>query len=192
MPNVMGCPIPIAEQAILDSADELCRESRILRETIQIDLIPGQADYALTPATVGAFSVEALFARIGTKDPLEPITPDLANGLADLATDPVYIEQVDSETLRLHPAPRTAETMTVTLVLSVESTSTTVPSILDRWRDGVVAGALARLFVINGQPWSNPQMAAAKRQVFDSALNGATAQATLGNMKAQLRVQAHP
>ena len=187
MPSVMGCPIPVAEMAILDSADELCRESRVLRESQDIPLVSGTTEYDLDPVTVGTFAVEVLFARIGISEPLEPVTPDLLNRLIMGTGEPEFIEQVSSDLVRLHPAPKTSEDMSVTMVLSVSPGSASIPSSLDRWRDGIVGGALHRLMSMPNQAWANPQLAVTFRQSFNNALNGATSQATLGNLKAALR-----
>ena len=192
MPSVMGCPIPIATMAILDSVDELCRESRVLREAQSIPVISGTDQYAITPVTAGAFAVEVLFARIDDADPLELITPDLLNRIVTTTSAPIYIEQVSSGMVRLHPEPSLPGSMALTVVLSVLSNATTVPAPLDRWRDGIVGGALARLMAMPNQPWANPQAATGYRQVFNQAVDSATTFATLGGARATLRVQPQP
>ena len=192
MPSVMGCPIPIATMAILDTVDELCRESRVLREAQSIPVIAGTDQYTITPVTAGAFAVEVLFARIDDAEPLELITPDLLNRIVTTTSDPIYIEQVSSGMVRLHPEPSLPGSMALTVVLSVLPAATTVPALLDRWRDGIVGGALARLMAMPNQPWANPQSATGYRQVFSQAVDSATTYATLGGARATLRVQPQP
>ena len=192
MPSVMGCPIPLAEMAIRDAADELCRESRVLREAQSIPVVSGSNEYEVDTSTDGTFAVEVAFARIGDDDPLELITPDLLNRIVTTTSAPRYIEQVSSSLVRLYPTPTLDGDLAITVVLSVLPSSASVPSALDRWRDGIVGGALARLMNMPGQPWSNPQMVAGYRGAFNLAVDSATTFATLGGAKATLRVQPHP
>ena len=73
-------------------------------------------------------------------------------------------------------------------VVLVPKTSGNLPAALDRWREGIVAGALFRLLKMPGHAWSNGQAAAENWQLYESEIRTAVAASVLPSGKRQLRV----
>lgn len=190
LPSVDACPAPIAEQAVRDAIDSFCRQSRIYRGVQTVALTSGDGTYTLTPPA-NAVVVETLYARIGD-DLLEPLIPELESRLLIGNGKPEYIKHTTPGDIEILPAPAETGSMSVTVIYSIDLTTTDFPSILDQWREEISFGAMARLMVMPNKPWSNPQMAAGYQTMFNAGARDAAAKATLGNRKATLRVQAHP
>ncbi len=191
LPSVDGCPSPIAERAVRDAIDDLCRDSRVFRESQSVPMVAGTDTYTITANTANSVLSEVIFSRIGD-GVLEPITPENRNRLVSGSGKPEYIEQLTNTDFRLTPAPLDTTPLDVTVVLTITDTATTIPDIFDRWKEGIASGALSKLMVMPNKPWSNPSLATFHAQIFNQAIGSASAFAVLGNRKAQLRVQAHP
>ena len=178
----------VVKDALQDTAEMFCRETRILRETIDVPIVAGTDTYTLYPNMSDAAVAETLFARIGD-DHIEPITPDIASRLIAGTGDPEFIEQTASNQIRLIPAPKADATLRVTVILTPSLTSASLPSALDQWREGIRHGAIARLVSIPDQPWSNAQTASTSSGLYAAAVRDAQTKSTLGNRKVTLRVQ---
>lgn len=188
MPYVQGCPYPLARQAIVEAADEFCRESRVLLERQEIAVAAGDAEITATPSVTGTELIDVEYIRVG-EALLECIEPQLLPEAAGGA--PAWYWR-DGARLHLHPAAKAASQAKLGLVLGVSGSATEIPAALDKWKDGIAAGALFRLTRAVGLPWANPAASQTWGGIFQQEIGRATAEATLGGGKRPLRTRCYP
>lgn len=166
LPEVVGCPDPTLRAAINAAAAEFCRES--LAWTVfsdPITLIDGVADYDLD-VPIGAYVHTVRDVWLGNRR----LTPKTMIGMQDTmpqwvtntASEPVYYNAaVDRGQIHVFPTPsNTAGALVLRMAYAPTLSATTLPDFLgQRYLDVVANGAKARLMLIPGQTWSNPELA---------------------------------
>jgi hypothetical protein len=138
-------------QSLLESAITFCRESLVVRDSLQVeDAIPG-ATIALTESTL-VKCVKRLRV-IDLTD--QPSNPDIA--------PPVLEAGIDFTVVSANHIAFTKSFGRAHIDFAVEPRRgvSEVPDMLaDDYLDVVAAGALNDLFMMPGKPWSEPQRAA--------------------------------
>lgn len=191
-----GIPEPVAIFALRDAAIEFCRSSGIITEVLPpITLVSGTAEYTykLLPASTSMQGIRVAEAWVNN-NPIRPITiSDLAaeNGnWTNLSGTPTNYFQPEEGVLRLFRIPNAAGTLTVRAVTAPRYSATEIHDTLGgQWWRAVVAGALAYLMNIPGEPFSNPEGAAANAAEFAKFIDEATLAAYKGNTKARVRTR---
>jgi len=182
LPYVSGCPNPIAEMAIRDSVDQFCRDTRVLQDYLEpMSVVAGQADVDVSPSIPGAVIHDVLFVRVG-----DTLLEQAEAHMLPEVTGIAYFYQTEQNTIRLHNPPKQDEVLTAGLVLTISPNTSNIPAKLDRWREGIAAGALMRLHG-DGATWSNPSSAAMCRAIYAQEMAKAKAESTLGQGKRPLR-----
>lgn len=183
LPEVHGCSDPLAEQAIRDVVIEFCARSRVwVHECDPADIDAGEAVYDIDLPS-GAALVQIHAVRVGDKD-LDPLAGFQLEG---------YSQRNDDE-LVLVPTPDAslADGLLVGLVVKPSRASTGFPGwINERYQDGIVSGAKARLMMKQGTAWYNPQQGAAYQIAFDTACANARGDAAGGLVDAPIRTTPH-
>lgn len=175
-----GCSYPLMEQALYDSAEMFCQRSRVLSEVNVINVTPGQATYSLDFG--GSTRVHDL-----DNVTLDGFRLDAYRRGADAEPGVVLWYEIIDDEITLIGTPANPGTLSIGVVL-VPKTSGNLPAALDRWREGIVAGALFRLLKMPGHAWSNGQAAAENWQLYESEIRTAVAASVLPSGKRQLRV----
>jgi len=202
LPEVNGCPEITAIQAIRDSVITFCEMTRIHQaDHDPINVIAKIADYDLETPVDGTRIVQVMNAWYqGSK--LQPAAPDevrdpsvynqhIGGVTVDYST-PKYFIQKDSDSISLLPIPdrtvTSAITMRVALVPLRNSTSC-ADFLFEQWVEPISAGAVAKLQVSSGKPYSNPQAAAVNQARFMQGVNAARQRAVRGYNRSSLSVQ---
>lgn len=175
-----GCSYPLMEQALYDSAEMFCQRSRVLSEVNVIQVTPGQATYSLDFG--GSTRVHDL-----DNVTLDGFRLDAYRRGADTEPGVVLWYEIIDDEITLIGTPANPGTLSIGVVL-VPKTSGNLPAALDRWREGIIAGALFRLLKMPGHAWSNGQAAAENWQLYESEIRTAVAASVLPSGKRQLRV----
>lgn len=179
--QVRRCPEPTLIQAYRDAARQFCLESRWLRRTLdpistdanvdRYDLVPGTADPMLE-----VISVRTIVATGG--DPLSswrlgPSDPTAWNPSVQAGAPQTYAYVPESQ-IDVFPVPDGSYTLTATVCCQPLFDAVELPDdLLRKWDRQLAAGALAYLYEIPGQAWSNPQMGRVNRITFQAAINNA-------------------
>lgn len=173
LPEVEGCPLPVATWAIRDAAIRFCAETEIWQEV--------QAPYSITNTPVlQAFVIVAPNARVAaiveaqiSGREIGVTTPESAdryffgwrNGLT--STRPEAIAQVQTDKFALIPQPTTSQTLILTVALQPTRNATDGPDLLlADYSDTIATKAKATLMLMSNQKWSNPALAAVYQQMF--------------------------
>jgi len=145
---VTGAPAPLVATAIVDATIQFCEETHVLQVVPDPQALrAGQDEYDIDPVYPGMTLSRVLKVWYG---------PDefFARG------HPLWWEEVDPKTLRIHPMPDESaarhEPLMMRLALKPERTATQLPDELARdWMDAVVGGAVMRLAMTPDQPYSS-------------------------------------
>lgn len=163
LPYVPGCPVLVFEHEIRRAAQVFLRASRAwtVNETPR-PVGAGQAEVSIAPSDPGQELVRLEAAWYDAR-PLRIITSDQLD--ADRSQDWISHTGAPSDVLqeipgavRLYPVPIEAATVGLRVRLSVapSDTATGLPDdIAARFREEMTAGALARLMLQPGKPWTN-------------------------------------
>lgn len=207
LPKVMlsapGVAEPVAADAIIEAAREFCERTRLWREefdcaadTNPIDIVPYDATPNANEITLLEDSEVFEFDETWCDDVL--LTQKDTAWLDDNVTlwrtttdtgTPAYITQLKTNTMMLVPGFETA-TVKAFLFLRPILGAVTLPDFLySQYRDAIAAGALAKLLVIPGQPFTNPDLAAYYQGKFGSKLDDLSSRKTRGQQRARIRLQ---
>ena len=182
-PECQGAPQFMIEKVVRDSAIEFCKRTGVyIPEAEEIILSAGVNDYDLTlPAGTELNYITDIFMN---KTRLKAVSySELLHTIGDgkERATPAYYSQRDNTTFYLAPIPAAAATIRVLCSLKPSATSTSIPDTIGKEnREAITSGALFRLQIMPNQPFSNPNMAASKKQLFDREVSKAVRQVKFG------------
>lgn len=202
LPHALGCSEPLAYQALREAAYEFCTRTNIVNQTFTVTSIAGQAEYDLDVPTQMQLA-RLLKVAWGTDRWLTisdrwDVDDALALRGAVNSYDPTEGDPVaawaepETSVFKVYPVPdREVDGMfTVTASYTPTDTATQLDDVLfNRWRTGVVAGALAYLQMMPGQPFTANTFAR-HRDRFETEIGRATAEARKGAAMTSTRVKA--
>lgn len=170
--EVIGCPDPLLNQAILMAAAQFCRESMSWTETQDpITLVNGVSDYDLD-APMGAYLLTVRDVWVGNRRLQAITTQEVTPG--ERSSEPSFYNLATSrESLSVFPTPAgvTGASLVVRACYFPAPNATSLPDFLGRnYLDAITSGAKARLMAVPAVPWSNPALGAYYRQIFDAAI----------------------
>ena len=194
LPNVLGCPEPLAQQALLDSAIEFCGRSLAVTTTLDaVTLTAGETSFAVaTPTDTTIAQVLNLWFDGRQIDP-HPYS-EATDAIAPTG-EPRYfygqdIDEVFNITLMPAPDRTVAGGVIVRAALKPTRAATTVHNILfERYAPAIVDGALAILMSINDQPFSNEQKAMVMGSSARAKANAARTDALYGRVQSSMSVK---
>lgn len=193
--DVAGCPLPIIDQEIVNTAVDFCKRTGVWRAWSEPQTVVANSDLYEIAIPAGAIVRQVEFISIGA---------DIIKTTSDLAisgTNPTWqtdtgksIQAVyDDETksVRIVPAPvNGGDTIRFLVSFVPKYDATTVPDILyERFAEGFSAGVKARLQV-KKQAWADPAAAQVNGAFFGDAIDDAIAFTTKQAMRAPLRSKA--
>ena len=191
-PETQGAPDFLIERAIRDSAIEFCKRTGVyIPEPESILIIAGLNEYEVTvPSGTEMNYITDIYAD---KTKLQPVSyNELLERLGDETErgTPKYYSQRDNSSFFIAPIPADADTFRVLYSLKPSSTSTSVPdSVGKEHRETIAQGALYRLQMMPGQPFSNPSSAGVNKQLFDKEVGRTVRQVKYGFSGGSLTVK---
>lgn len=158
--DVMGCPRAVMLDYIRRAAIEFCRETRILRKTLDpITIVAGTREYAIaTPTGTVMVTVIQDSGRIDGNYIAGPVD---INTLTDTATGPIDRWALTNDNrLVVWPTPTDAGTFLLDATLKPSRAADTCDDILlEDWSEGIEALAKYRLLRMPNKSWSEPNAA---------------------------------
>lgn len=180
--KIRRAPQPTLVHAYREAARKFCLESHWLRRQVIVDtLADGTQDYDLTLIE----SVDADLEIIAVEDPIKvtiadgseyPIRPSnqLVWVVQVAPTSPQTWAYVPESAIKVFPPPDAVYTMTLTVDVQPIVNAQSLPDdLLRKWDRALSSGALAYLYDIAGQPWTNPGLARIEAVKFQAAINNA-------------------
>jgi hypothetical protein len=195
--EVIGCPEPTINQALLLAAIEFCRETKSWTEIQEpITLVDDAFEYEMD-APSGALVQTVRDVWIGSRR-LTPVTvAGLQNVMPDWATmqasEPSYYNMAgELPLLRVYPVPMgtTGQALVVRATYVPKTNAATLPDFLgQRHMEGIASGAKARLMAMPGTPWSNPELAIYYRSLYDQSILNVRIEEAHDRVPGTIRVQ---
>lgn len=193
LPSVIGCPEPLAQQALLDSAIEFCGRSLAVTTTLDaVTLRAGNGSFEVeTPTGTTIAQVLNLWFD-GREIESSPYT-EATYGSTD-SGEPRYFYGQDIDevfNITLLPAPdRTVRSgVIVRAALKPTRSATTVHNILfERYAPAIVDGAMAILMSIPDQSYSNESKAQIMATRARFGANNARTDALHGRVQSSMSV----
>lgn len=182
--KVRKCPEPTLVQAYREAARQFCIESRWLRRTIELGALAGdsQVNVILDSAgdgdldVIGIRSVRAFSPANDDSDwAVTPGDPTLWQVNPRAAQPGRYAYQPEATILLAAPCDAAYTFKIVAQVAPNGSTETLPDDLLAKWSRMLDCGALAYLYEIPGQSWSNDGKARKEAVKFQAAINNAKA-----------------
>ena len=195
LPHLTADPSdPFTENAIKRAVIEFCAESWVwkhLPDPIDVTASEISCDIEMPPGAEVSMVMDA--ALSGT--PLEPKSIEWLNReVPRWRTEggkPLYYTQIDPEQIILAPMPSESITggLALTLALQPAQTANSFPKwIFSKYPYAITDGALAKLMLIPGKPWTDIANGSDRRARFDSAIANARVSSVRGLGRAPVRV----
>lgn len=181
--EAQGCPDFTIERAVRDSAIDFCRRTDIyVPEPEFITVIGGINEYAVSiPAGTELNHILDIFNDRSALTPVSYSRLLLSLGDETQQGTPKYYAQRDNTEFYLAPIPSANDSYRVLYSLKPTISSTGIPDTIGReHREAITHGALYRLQMMAGQPWSDPSAAGANKQLFDREVGRTVRQVKYG------------
>lgn len=189
--NATGVSDPVALDAIRDALDEFCRSTRLWRYEDEFTIAAAQGEALAPPYGAQVLDIERVNFNGRKLDPASTQWLDEhMESWRDLtATECArYFTQTEPNTIRL--VPLAAGTVKVWMTLTIGQDAEQVPDfIADQYREAIAHGALARLMMLPGKAYSNPNLAAVKAARFAEILDGLKTATIKGQQRAPVRTR---
>ncbi len=168
LPEVLDCPDPVVDHAIVAAAFDFCDQTGAWDEVqAPQTLVAGQADYTITaPTDAIALRVRDVVVGGFVMPPIDLTDTQSGSSLRG------YTSAISRGQIRLHPTPTVSgDALVVRAVYAPAMTAATLPDFLMQRHASVIsAGVKARLMFMPGVAWSNPGLGATYQQQFVSGI----------------------
>lgn len=194
LPNLAADPSdPVTENAIKRAVIEFCAGARVWQYLPDaLDVTAGELTVDLEPEQGADVGVVMHVALNGA--PLENKSIDWLDrnepGWRSTAGTPNYFTQVDTEQIILAPLPAASarKALVMTMALQPSHTATSFPAwIFSRYAYALADGAMSKLMLMPGKPWTDIPGGADRRTRFEQAISNARANAVGGLSRAATR-----
>lgn len=190
------CPEHVAEHAVKMTVIDFCNRTHWWKyKSDPIDLEADEKAYGIeVPNGTDPISVEAAWYN---NMPLSPLGFASKNRFQPIDLDarrsrPLAFTQNEDKEVILSPVPEKSETGVLVLLTAIRpkrSATGADGEMLERWFDGLVNGALARVYAIPNQPFTNADAALAREKFYREQATKARIDANKAMTSASLRVQ---
>lgn len=201
LPEVMleatGVPLPVAINAVRNACFDFCRRSLIWNEVQDAEAYSaGEPTYQLS-APNGAQVISVLSVNVDDRLVVFPYsTEEVSAARPNWQSHTGAIEgfvQPARDTVRFFSVPEGSGTFVPFVAYAPKRNAGTVDAVLyDTYLESIKYGALWKLKIMQGQPWSDPAGASYYERLFQSKTAEATIDRTRGNTRTVLRVAPRP
>ena len=179
---------PEIDNALIDAAQQFCRASRVIRQHAEpINTVPGAPSYEIETAVGGMEVCEVLSVEDGDGCFLVPSHKE-SHATQAQHGKPRKFWQTRLGALEVYPVPDISDVLHVTVALSPVNHAQTLSRFLfDRFREGIAAGVLSRLYL--NPAHGDASMASAYAGIFEKAISDAATLAEQSFVRARLRTK---
>lgn len=199
-------PLSLVVDLLRESSRDLFNRSHAWRETYDITLVNGQAEYDVLDSTItgipytiadAAFEVEVASWKCVMYNNQEVVhrTKDKIAAVGDATTQSRFWGYTNptGSTIRLMGTPTSVEdtqllTVTVALKPARERSMIWSDDMVDKYKDTIVSGALARLLKIPRMPWKDLALSAHYEALFREGCDDANNQGQTASSRRVVRI----
>lgn len=201
LPEVPGAAEMVVLNAVRNAVIEFCEKSLVVqRDHDPVTLIEGKVDYDLEPP--GGYLVVKVMKAWLENNPLDPLAPDLVreagvynrlfSSYQKANSTPRAYLQKDERTITVWSPPekKYPNGLTMRVALKPTRASTEVEDVVfEDYAEVIASGALSRLMMSAGKPYTNIEMAAVHKSLFQQGINVARSRALHGQVRSNLSVK---
>jgi len=200
LPYVMGCPQPLALQAVRDTCIDFAEQTLVISRTLDPIKTSAELDTYDLDAGIGA-TVQVVTQAWYDHDRLEVISADSPKARVEMynayfpaanttPAHPTALIENDDHTVTLNCRPSDHGTLVLRAALKPTRSSTSCDDVLfNDYAVTIGKGAVAYLMKIPNEPFSNPTLAASFDLPYIFATTQARIRANKGLGRANLQVQ---
>lgn len=182
-PEVQGCPDFLIERSVRDSAVDFCSRTDVyMVEPEDIIVVEGVSEYTVSLPT--GTELNHIIDIFDDKQALQPVSySELEQRLGNETERavPRFYAQRDNTEIYFAPVPDATKTLKVLFSVKPTATSTSIPDTIGREnREAITHGALYRLQMMSGQPFSNISAAQMNNQLFEKSVGRTARQVKYG------------
>lgn len=200
LPHVPGCTEEMALLEIKNTIIDFCEKSLIIQTDLDpITVVNNTTDYDLEPPrdrlVVKIMSAWFKNQPLDATAPDEVNTPSIYNQLSGAPVnkgDPRIYIQKDARTFSVYPIPdkTSANAITMRAALKPTRSATTIDDLIyEEYAETVGRGAVTRLALSPGKPYSDDKLAAVSNSLYVAGLNVARDRAQKGYVRASKQVK---
>lgn len=200
LPHVPGCTPEMALLEIQNTIIEFCEKSLILQaDHDPVTAIVGQIDYDLDPPrdrlvvrVMKAWYKGQLLEEMAPDEIDTPSVYNQRSGYHIHRGEPFQFFQKEARTFSVYPIPDETVKQSITLRVALKPTrsATTIDDLIyEEYAETIGSGAISRLALSPGKPYSNPALANVHRALFQAGLNVARDRAQNGYVRASRHVK---
>lgn len=197
LPYLPGCPEPLVDQVLVNSAIEFAENSLTIRQNLDpFNTIVGIVQYDLDPPTTNHEINRVMGVTLGGRE-LHPGMAEAIRGdlpTANATPRGFYTDRTDNTfTLMLSPPPDVVTSVLVNVTLRPSRSAVLLDDdMYNIWIDPIVSGAIARAMQIPDQPFTdyaraNELLMSAAKQTNSSRIEG-----NYGLIRGSMRVRSRP
>lgn len=174
--DVIGCPLPLVDNALRLAAREFCQETSAIREwsgavtadgvtpVFDFDLLTSQELVKVVKAIVNDVEYDVISYKELPEDWQNASPASIGN----------KVVQLDVLQFRVFPAPVAGDVIALQLATSPSHSATACnDDLVTRYADDIANGAKARLMTTKGNPWSDPSLGSYFRSQFSAGKRSA-------------------
>lgn len=187
-----GCAEPAMEDAIRLAVIDFCENTRLWRYSVDVATAAFGPIAITTPTDSVIFDIE--MSRVDGQR-LEPATTFYLDDQFDDWRDstctgqPQYVTQLSEDEISIVPWQACTISLRVRLKPSIDAE--TIPDFIAlKYQSTIQSGALSRLLMLPGQPFTNPDLAMSFAAQFQRDLDKFSSQQTTGQQRAPARTKA--
>ena len=185
--ELVGCPQPAIERALLQTAQEVCRKASLYVDEINdFTTVSGTGSYSLTVPT-GTLIHRVYDVYTSTDDTTTHLQPSHVR-TQDKEGYPKYF-WTDGLKVFIYPIPNVAKTFKVSAVLIPQSLDDLPDNLVARDSDLLREGALSRLRRQINEEWGQANLSAAHYAEYQKLLGDARKRTLQGQVGARLTTQ---
>lgn len=201
LPEVIGCPEPVVDQAITSTIIDFCEKTLVHQVDLDpITVVKNVIDYDLdTPTQTLVTKVMKVFYKNGEIPAVAPDDVRVAqiynkyyeDAQPELGPPRCYIQK-DPRTLSIFPFPQETEKLALTLRAALKPTrsATRFDDILfEEYAETIGHGVVSRLVMSPGKTYTNIQLAGVKNLMYTAGVNVARQRANRGSTRAGTQVK---
>jgi len=195
LPYLIGCPEPLARQALVDAAIDFCGRTNAVSVALDpVPVVAGVATYELEPPPQTSVSLVQKAWYDGRL--LKPVPYEQADAIYNAPTGvPGYyygesVDEIFSLTLWPTPGESLPDGLRIRAALMPARSATQLHTILfDRYVEAVVHGAIVLLASVPDEPYTDLVLAAASAAKLGAEVTAARGEALRGNVQSSMSVK---